>query len=271
MSWRLKSTRFALAVSLLLPVWFMVSALGAKFGLWSWQLGLGVLLVQWGPRLLIAAAVIGAAALIAVLLREPHRGWLTGLIALLIPALGLGYMGWIQSQSAVIPPIHDISTDIVDPPVPSARLLALRVADEANPVMDMAAPLTDAEAYRGERFARFGSKSLGLIGREAYPMLLTAERRVPPSQAFAAARFAALSMGWSIVTEDEASGTLEATAETFWFGFRDDVVIRVRPNAGGPGSLIDVRSISRVGRGDMGTNAKRIDAYLARVSAELGS
>lgn len=269
MSWRSKSAGLALTVSLLLPVWFMVSALGVKFGLWSWQFGLGVLIVEWGPRLLIAAAVIALVTLVALLARKPRRGWPVALIALIIPALGLGYLGWIKAQSDGIPPIHDISTDIVDPPVPSAPLLALRTADEANPVLDMTAPLTAAEAYRGESFARFGDKSLGRIGQEAYPALRTVDLAVPPAAAFAAARDAARGMGWTIVTEDEVSGTLEATAETFWFGFRDDVVIRVRPSSGGRGTRIDVRSISRVGMSDLGANAKRIEAYLARVSVAL--
>ncbi len=61
----------------------------------------------------------------------------------------------------------------------------------------------------------------------------------------------------------------KSTAETFWFGFKDDVVIRVRPVADGGSSRIDVRSISRVGLSDLGANAKRIETWRARVSAEL--
>ena len=255
----------ALTLSLLLPVWFMVAALGVKFGLWPWRMGLGVLIVQWGPRLLIAAAVIAVIALVAVLIRKPRRGWQAALIALLIPALGFGYMGWVRSQSADIPPIHDIATDIVDPPVPSTRLLALRQADAANPVLEMRDPLTAAEAYQGPRFARFGDRSLGQVGHEAYPAVRTLEVAAPPAAAFAAAREAARSMGWTLVTEDELSGVIEATAETFWFGFKDDVIIRVRPTAGGEGARIDVRSISWLGLVGVGANANRIEAYLSRV------
>jgi uncharacterized protein (DUF1499 family) len=269
MSGRSKFAGLALTLSLLLPVWFMVAALGVKFGLWPWRFGLGVLIVQWGPRLLIAAAVIAVVALIAVLVRKPRRGWQAALIALLIPALGFGYMGWVRSQSADIPPIHDIATDIVDPPTPSARLLALRTAEEANPVLDLIAPLTAADAYQGPRFAHFGEQSLGRIGHDAYPAVRTLEVAVPPAAAFTAAREATRSMGWTLVSEDEPGGRIEATAETFWFGFKDDVIIRVRPTPGGEGALIDVRSISRVGLSDLGANGKRIKAYLARVSAEL--
>lgn len=268
---RSKLASLALALSLLLPVWFMIAALGVKFGLWPWRLGLGVLIVQWGPRLLIAAAVVAVIALIAVLVRTPRRGWQTALIALLIPALGFGYMGWVRTQSADIPPIHDVATDIADPPTPSERLLALRAADDANPVLDMTAPLTAADAYQGPRFARFGDKNLGQVGHEAYPAVRTLRVAAPPSAVFAAARKASSDMGWSLVSEDEVSGRIEATSETFWFGFKDDVIIRVRPAADGGGSLVDVRSISRVGLSDLGANARRIGSWRTRVSAELSN
>ncbi|MEX2241047.1 MAG: DUF1499 domain-containing protein [Burkholderiales bacterium] len=67
-------------------------------------------------------------------------------------------------------------------------------------------------------------------------------------------------MGWEIVATDAAAGRIEATDTTFWFGFKDDVVIRVEGD--GAGSRVDVRSVSRVGVGDVGANAKRIRAYL---------
>lgn len=269
MAARSKFAGLALTLSLLVPVWFIVAALGVKFGLWPWRLGLGVLIVQWGPRVMIAAAGIAVIALITVLIRKPHRGWQAAVIALIIPALGFAYMGWVRSQSADIPPIHDVATDIANPPAPSARLLALRTADDANPVLDMTAPLTTADAYQGPRFARFGDRSLGQIGQDSYPAVRTLQVPVAPGAAFSAAREAAQGMGWTLVTEDEPGGALEATAETFWFGFKDDVIVRVRPIPSSKGSHIDVRSISRVGLGDLGANGRRIETYLARVSAEV--
>ncbi len=70
-------------------------------------------------------------------------------------------------------------------------------------------------------------------------------------------------MGWKIVDENQAEGRIEATATTRWFGFKDDVVIRIAPS-GGNGSRVDVRSVSRVGRSDVGTNARRIRAFLKK-------
>jgi uncharacterized protein (DUF1499 family) len=75
----------------------------------------------------------------------------------------------------------------------------------------------------------------------------------------------AQAMNWEIVAADPADGRIEATATTFWYGFRDDVVIRVRPD--GEGSRIDLRSVSRVGRSDAGTNARRIRSYLERLDS----
>ena len=70
-------------------------------------------------------------------------------------------------------------------------------------------------------------------------------------------------MGWEVVAADPAAGRIEAVATTFWFGFKDDIVVRVAP--AGAGSLIDARSKSRVGVGDLGTNAQRLRAYLERL------
>ena len=73
-------------------------------------------------------------------------------------------------------------------------------------------------------------------------------------------------MGWDLVEANATAGRIEATDTTFWFGFKDDVVIRVTPADGG--SRVDVRSLSRVGGGDAGTNAKRIRAYLDLLTQE---
>ncbi|HEX6317761.1 MAG TPA: DUF1499 domain-containing protein [Burkholderiales bacterium] len=96
--------------------------------------------------------------------------------------------------------------------------------------------------------------------RRAYPDVQPLMLSVPPDEAFGKARTAALDMGWEIVSADPAAGRIEAVATTFWFGFRDDVTVRVTPQGGS--SRIDVRSKSRVGRGDAGANAGRIRRYL---------
>jgi uncharacterized protein (DUF1499 family) len=86
---------------------------------------------------------------------------------------------------------------------------------------------------------------------------------MPPREAFARALSAAEAMGWEVVGRDAEAGRIEAVDTTRWFGFKDDIAVRITPAGGG--SRIDVRSKSRVGRNDLGTNARRIRAYLQRL------
>jgi uncharacterized protein (DUF1499 family) len=99
--------------------------------------------------------------------------------------------------------------------------------------------------------------------RQAYPDIQPLRLPVPPAQAYPEALAAAQAMGWEIVSRDPVAGRFEAVDTTLWFGFKDDVTVRVA--ADGTGSRVDVRSKSRVGKSDIGTNAKRIRAYLQRL------
>jgi len=260
--------RGILILALLLPVYFAGAALGARFGLFNWRLGLGTLIVEWGPRLLIGVLVLAIAILVATLVKAPRRGWRSALIAILIPALGLGYLSWVRDRSADIPPIHDVSTRPDDPPAFSRAMLARRAErPDTNPVVSLVVPVSTLEKYQGPRFAEMGDRSLGEMAAEAYPEVRPLVTQAAPDAAFAAALAEARSKGWVIVNEDAAAGTLDATATTFWFGFKDDVAVRVR--AEGTGSVIDVRSTSRVGLSDLGANAARIESYLSGVSGRL--
>jgi uncharacterized protein (DUF1499 family) len=87
-----------------------------------------------------------------------------------------------------------------------------------------------------------------------------------PADAFQKAPAEASKMGWAIIDANEEQGRVEATATTSWFGFKDDIVVRIRPD--GFGSRVDVRSVSRVGTDDLGTNARRVMAYLRALGTE---
>jgi uncharacterized protein (DUF1499 family) len=99
--------------------------------------------------------------------------------------------------------------------------------------------------------------------RSAYPDIRPLRLAVAPNIAFERAKGAMEEAGWQIVREDPSAGRIEAVATTFWFGFKDDIVVRI--TAEGGGSRVDVRSKSRVGRSDLGTNAQRIRAYQRRL------
>ena len=207
---------------------------GARFGLWNYRTGLGLLryclyLGGAGALLGIVGLAMGGARPLAALA-----------ILLALPAIATPLQFRRTAQS--LPFIHDISTDTQDPPA-FVAVLPLR-KDASNP-----------PEYAGAEAAQ--------QQKAAYPAVQPARLAEPPAQAFARAREAAEAMGWEIVAADAAAGRIEATDTTFWFGFKDDVVIRVRPD--GTGSRVDVRSKSRVGKSDVGANARRIERYLQRL------
>jgi uncharacterized protein (DUF1499 family) len=108
--------------------------------------------------------------------------------------------------------------------------------------------------------------------REGYPDLKPIILDAPPDAAFERALDAVHALGWDLVADDAGAGRIEATDTTFWYGFKDDVVVRIRPDGGGSrvdsGSRVDVRSKSRVGGSDVGANAARIRAYAERLDGD---
>ncbi len=169
-------------------------------------------------------------------------------LALVGVGLGLAVFGWpwyLSWTAKSLPAIHDISTDTETPPQFSA-IVPLR-ASAANP-----------STYGGAEIAR--------QQRQAYPDIRSLHLPLAPDQAFRRAQDVVRRLRWSPVAEDREAGLIEASDRTFWYGFIDDVVIRIAPE--GSGSLVDVRSVSRVGRGDVGTNARRIRRFLAAVKKE---
>ena len=147
-----------------------------------------------------------------------------------------------------VPPIHDITTDLANPPQ-FVAVVPLRVGSP-NP-LDRAAPA-----------------DLAALQAKAYPDLAPLSLQEQPGKVFDAAREVAHEMGWDIVAATSETGLIEATATTSLLRFKDDVVIRVAEKDGG--AVVDVRSVSRVGMSDLGTNAARIRTYLAALKAKLG-
>ena len=176
----------------------------------------------------------------------------------------------MRGQSEDIPPIHDVSTRPADPPVFSSAILAQRAAltPDVNPVVSLTVPVSTAGKIPGPAdFADMADQIPGSGRRRSLSGGHAPDHAASPADAYAAALAEARAQGWTIVSQDATAGTLNATATTFWFGFKDDVAVRVR--AEGAGSVIDVRSTSRVGLSDLGANAARIEAYLAGVSGRL--
>jgi uncharacterized protein (DUF1499 family) len=216
---------------------------GPGYRLRWWELRPAFTILRWAAYGGLAAAAL---SLLGVILARPggsRRGFPLTLVGLVIGLVVVG-IPWQWGRTAQqVPPIHDITTDTETPPT-FVAILPLR-ADAPNP-------------------AEYGVPELAAQQRAGYPDLGPLLLQTQPPQAFERALAAAYAMGWEIVATAPAEGRIEATATTFWFGFKDDIVVRVTPADGG--SRIDVRSVSRVGRGDVGTNAQRIKAYLARIA-----
>lgn len=195
---------------------------------------------------LIVGAVAIVLALIQVVFMRKTISWPVTGIAVLCAAVAVFMPLSMMNKAKSVPPIHDITTDLVNPPK-FVAILALR-ANAPNPA-----------AYQGEEIAS--------QQRTAYPELQTQEYLQTTEQVFEAALVAVNGMGLEVVTSDKALGLIEAYDTTTWFGFVDDVVIRIQ--SAEQMTILDARSKSRVGMSDIGKNAERLNDLIAGVAKNL--
>ena len=239
----------ALALGVAAPLVFLLAAILYKVGLSSLGFSLGFLTTQLGVWLLAAAIVAGLASLaLGVFIKPRSSGAIgTGALAAGVGLAGLLWLGSVRATGERLPAIHDITTDTQNPPEFRGRILAER--EGANPL-----------GYVGKRLDPDdpGSELVSVLQARSYPDINPIVTGREPADAQARARAVADDLGW--VVKDEEPGRIEATDTTFWYGFEDDVVIRIRPGSGG-GSVVDLRSVSRVGRSDLGANAARIREF----------
>jgi len=207
------------------------------------SLATGFLALRWATYCAIAAAIAATLALLlSTLLRAP-RGRVAAGMALVASVLVAAPTLYLYNQAQRAPKIHDISTDIDDPPL-FVDVLPLR-RGARNPV-----------DYKPET---------GALQKSGYPEIGPLVLDLPPARALERAEATARAMGWQIVTVNRDALRIEATDTTLLFGFKDDIVIRVRPKA--QGSVVDVRSLSRIGGSDIGTNARRVRGFLKKLAA----
>ncbi|MCK6371110.1 MAG: DUF1499 domain-containing protein [Gammaproteobacteria bacterium] len=228
------------AIGLLL----IAASAGHRLGfLASWQIAFGALALA-GLSMLTALITSG----LGLLRSRGSAGNASRAATWLAFFVALAITGFNASRLATMggPPIHDITTDINDPPAFVAAIPLREAAGATNPSM------------------YFPDESAALQA-EAYPDISTIVLDTPAPAAFESAKNAARAMGWEIIATVPEEGRIEATATTPWIGFKDDVVIRVA--ASGLQSQVDVRSKSRVGKGDAGLNAKRIRAFRDRLTS----
>jgi uncharacterized protein (DUF1499 family) len=198
-------------------------------------------LMTWGVFAAGAAAVLAILWVIFSAISRSMEGLMSFILALVL-AIGAAYMPLnMRATAAKLPFIHDITTDTANPPA-FVAIAPLR-ADAKNGIDYKTDPAKQQAGYP-----------------DIAPLVLP---DIAPADLFTRAEAIARAMGWEIVAAEAAEGRIEATDTTAWWGFKDDIVIRIA--AEGTGSRLDIRSMSRVGDSDIGKNAERIRAFLAKV------
>lgn len=199
-------------------------------------------LLRWGAWTGLVVTFIALVGAWITRPGTPSRGFVLALAGIVLAGAAFCVPFAMLQSAKTLPPIHDITTDMENPPR-FVAIIPLR-AGSPNPV-----------EYQGE--------SISQQQRKAYPDIQPVTIAEPPEAAFKRALNAARDAGWQIVAATPDQRRIEATDTTTWFGFKDDIVVRVTPADGS--SRIDVRSVSRLGQGDLGKNAARIRAYLQRL------
>lgn len=216
----------------------LLGALAYRLGL----VGLGPAFGLFGIGLLLSLMTLPIALITAFVGRHvpavSRRAGVAAVLALFIVAIPV----WTVVKGAGAPPIHNVTTDMEDPPQFDA-VIPLR-GESSNPL-----------EYTSE---------VADVQRLAYPDILPIRLAETPDVVFDLGVQVARELGWDIVNTDREAGRIEATDVTFWFRFKDDVVVRIRP--AGAGTRVDLRSVSRVGGGDVGANAARIREFSRRLS-----
>ena len=231
----------ALALGLIALAMILASGPGTKAGWWDWKTGLGMM--KWSFYVGATAVVVGVALLLLhAFPRYRSHLWipLATIVCGLAAAIPPFYLLHVAKS---VPPIHDITTDFIEPPGFVFLLDVRRKSDNGF---------------------EYGGEAIAAQQKKGYPDIKPLIVKAPPKDAVQAAIDAARSCGWEVMSSDAPAGRIEATDTTSWFGFKDDIVIRVRPE--GEGSRVDVRSVSRVGHSDLGANANRVRKFLSKMS-----
>lgn len=208
-----------------------------------WPLGAGIQTIRWAATFAVAGAVVALVAAVLVSIAGARRGLGMAAAALAINAFVAGPPLYLYREVQRLPRIHDVTTDLENPPR-FVAVVPLRKGAQ-NPV-----------DYQPDTAAQ---QKIG------YPDIVPLLLDTTPAQTLVRAQRAARAMGWEIVSVAPQDLRIEATDTTLLFGFKDDVVIRITAQA--QRSIVDVRSLSRVGVSDVGVNAKRIRAFMKKLAA----
>ncbi|WP_092066937.1 DUF1499 domain-containing protein [Poseidonocella pacifica] len=230
---------FALIVAIVALIAGAVIMFGVKLGLWEPLQGFVLYRTYFNP-IAYTVTALALVALVVHLIRRDRTPLVLSVVALVIGAGMLVPQVMAALDPPVrAPPIHDITTDTGSPP-------QFLVLDDTRPGARNSLDYGGAETAESQKsaFPDIAPIQTDLSGQEAYQRALKV----------------AGDMGWKTVDAQDDALRFEATAHTPVFHFADDVVVVVSPAP--TGSRVDIRSVSRVGRGDRGVNAARVRAFL---------
>jgi uncharacterized protein (DUF1499 family) len=236
------STRALLVSAVVLLIILVTGPLGYKFSIVPLQPSLISLLIAFAGGALVF--LIGLVYLFIAVQSDLGVNRNLVIVSMILGLLPVGIMGPQMAAVVDVPPIHDITTDTVNPP----EFVAIVPLRKNSP-----------NGYEYGVSEGWPAEKLGATTIAAYPRLKPIESDLSVADAVGRTEATLLSMGLEIVAVDRRAGLVEATATTFWFGFKDDIVVRVVGD--GDGSKIDLRSMSRVGQSDVGANAARITDF----------
>ncbi|MFK8053206.1 MAG: DUF1499 domain-containing protein [Woeseiaceae bacterium] len=224
---------------------FIIAGPGHRFGLFD--VGVALKISMGAALFALVAFLLSAIGLIMPTKTTLDPKTPRTLATVIASGALLFHIFGVYQTGKSVPAIHDISTDTVNPPA----FVAL-VDDRAN--------ASNPVEYAG---AETAAKQIA-----AYPDLATLRfENTSPSAVIGAATAVANDMGWTGIDTSPTDGRLEATDTTFWYGYKDDVVVRAARS--GDGVVVDVRSKSRVGISDLGKNAARIRAFNEALSKAM--
>jgi len=220
-----------------------VAACGPAHRFVDLDIDFALTVLRYGFYAATAAIALALATIVPTRPGERRRGFVAAFLALIIGVAAAWSPAQWLLQARTAPRINDVTTDMARPP-PMVVTQQMRKG-APNPA-----------AYPGEIAA--------VLQRAAYPDIVPIVLALAPAEAFKRVDTVAMKMGWDVVARAPAEGRLEAVDTTDWFGLKDDIVVRIRPE-GTTGSRIDIRSKSRLGESDFGANARRIRTFTEKI------
>ena len=242
----------------LLAVTAMVLALGAGFLAYFGMLApiQGFTGFTYGVVLAAAALFVGLTALCVHAVKKSAALGQIG-VAWLLAAPLVGYATFFIHQAGKVPALHDITTDLANPP----QFSALKLRDDLNRIVP--------DGGRADLKALTPAQRRAKLHAEAYGDLQPVSIAMPVGETVDKIAAQAKARGWDVAIADRSAGRVEATERVSLFRFADDIVFRVRADPANPArSIVDARSVSRVGVSDVGVNARRIRAALKDLTGE---